>query len=676
MGNSKKRLYKALNVGIFVFVEDDFGFAEEKRHVLNDFVRMNSKDRKTLLDNIPDSDDKKALVDFEGSISSWIEDIDWKSAPSDDLEFCIKGRDEILALYNAVNEELWFGECREFFYRYGVGIIIPPLYEEFFSSVIRNEREFCRVRVYKNYVEETHGQILEDIKIQGGDNSVAVLVLDNMVGSERKARQMISDLKSIDFAFYKRTYATIFSTSHSEMGESVTNNELYVGYAHKRDGLKSVDRNLVYAAINILIQKYKEYYKTVVTKKCDLLSENPELVEYIYSMARDEGAPGCNILKEWLSFMMDYETENSIEFEDLVKLSVCIDAYEAKNNKKLSIPNQLINAAAAENYFNNVNKFYTVTSPGDIFFYKDQYYVLIGQDCDYMMGDKRKRKTPICELLHAELISQSNYEKLADDSKCVYINNFKDEYGNMKVLKVNYSKRSFVSNEVLNLCCFNKQGESKIDYGAELSEDVVQMIQPYMVEYYSEIKAYFADIISIKQKIPTFFENQKKLYTVTPLINIDDYQEDGTTLEYGIQRISHLKSVACLYLYKMFLEYRGRIPYTTINLTGYSALSIDMRYNEQVYSITMFAKLSNDRGINGRNDCRQLVWIIKKNDLNKALVTFGCKESSVEDAEEYIELVGKEPLILELDELKIKMTKGKEEDKLFITLKIEGVPCS
>ena len=262
---------------------------------------------------------------------------------------------------------------------------------------------------------------------------------------------------------------------------------------------------------------------------------------------------------------------------------------------------------------------------------------------------------------------------MADDNKCVYINNFKDEDGNLKVLKINYSKRSFVSNEVLNLCCFNKQGESKIDYSAELSEDVVLMIQPYMVKYYSEIKEYFADIVSIKQKISGFFEKQKNLHTVAPLINIDDYQEDGTILEYGIKRVSHLKSVACLYLYKMFLEYRGRIPYTTINLTGYSALSIDMRYNEQVYPMTMFAKLSNDRGINGRNDCCQLVWNIKKSDLKKAMETFGYQFSLEGNEEEYFELEGKQPQTLELGNSKIKLTKGKEEEKMFVTLEIEEI---
>lgn len=299
--------------------------------------------------------------------------------------------------------------------------------------------------------------------------------------------------------------------------------------------------------------------------------------------------------------------------------------------------------------------------------------MLIGQDCDYMMGNKRDRKTPICELLSAELISQANYEKLADDSKYVYINNFKDESGNMYVLKVNYSERNFVSNEILNLCCFNKQGESKIDYNDELSEDVEQMIQPYMVQYYSEMKAYFADIVYIKENREDFFEVQNRLHRVLPLIGIDQYQKNGTLLDYGIKRVSHLKSVACLYLHKMFLEYKGRIPYTSINLTGYSAMSVDMRYKEQIYPLTMFVKLSNNRRINLQDDCCKFVWKIRKNDLKDAIETFGQQVSLDENEEEYLELEGKAPTEFMFGNLKVKMIKGNEEEKLFITLEIEEV---
>ena len=673
MGNNKKRLYKALNVGLFIFVEDDLEFDERKTHVLFDFARMNSDDQVALLEALPESDNKQALYLFASTLEEWIGDVDWANMPSDDLEHVIKDKPEVFSLYNAVSDVLWQGESQELFLRYGVGIIVPQLMEDLFTHVIRSEARYMPVRIYKNYIEETHTQILEDLKKEAADDKAAALILDNVVGTERLAKQMIDDLKAMDPNTTKRIYATILSTATSLSGESIMSSDLHVGYAQKANGIADVHRNLVYAAINILIQKYKRYYKSVVEKNCDLLSENPQLVDYLFSMAQEEGAPGYDVFQEWLTFMINHEMENSKEFEELIKLSVCVDEYESERNKNPAIPIQLIDAASTENYFNTINKFCTITSPGDIFYYDNKYYVLIGQDCEYMMGDSRKRSVPVCELLCAELIPQAKCEKLADDSKYVYINNFKDSSGHMNVLKVDYSKRKFISNEVLNLCCFNKNGFCKIDYAADLQEDISQIIQPYMVEYYSDLKGYFSAVSQVKKENPHFFELQTKLHTVCPLIPIDKYQQEGSVLDYEIKRVSHLKSVACLYLHKMYLEYRGRIPYTTVNLTGYSAISMSLCHADKTYPLTVFVKLSNRRTINRKSDCRDLVWNLQKEELNKALSEFGHQISISDFGKEYVELPGKDSFILELEEKKLKFTKRKNDGEFFIDLVIETI---
>ena len=80
------------------------------------------------------------------------------------------------------------------------------------------------------------------------------------------------------------------------MGESCETPELYIGYASKSEKLDGVHRNIVKAAINALIQQYKIKYKAVVNKNCDILAQNPDLVEYLYGMARAEGEPGYELL--------------------------------------------------------------------------------------------------------------------------------------------------------------------------------------------------------------------------------------------------------------------------------------------------------------------------------------------------------------------------------------------
>ena len=92
--------------------------------------------------------------------------------------------------------------------------------------------------------------------------------------------------------------------------------------------------------------------------------------------------------------------------------------------------------------------------------------------------------------------------------------------------------------------------------------------------------------------------------TTKPLIDISHYQERDTVLDYGIKRISRLKKTASLYLYKMFLEYRGRMPYTTINLTGYSIVTAMIKSEEKEHLTTVHIKLTSKRNTNQKDRTR------------------------------------------------------------------------
>lgn len=87
MDADKKRLYNALDVGFFLFVEDEFMFNEEedeaKAHVLIDFARMDAEDRMALLNCIPEeTPGKKELQEYADKADSWIFGIDWANVPS------------------------------------------------------------------------------------------------------------------------------------------------------------------------------------------------------------------------------------------------------------------------------------------------------------------------------------------------------------------------------------------------------------------------------------------------------------------------------------------------------------------------------------------------------------------------------------------------------------------
>ena len=150
-----KRLYDVLNPGIFIFVEDDVEFDGTKGRVMMDYSRMNSDDRQELLNYLPDSPEKVALVNYTDKLSSWINSVDWSHTASDDIEYSIKAFPEANALYEMIDSSLWEGEISQLFLRYGVGANVPELFSQFLSITARNNANaiYAPIRMYQHYIE-------------------------------------------------------------------------------------------------------------------------------------------------------------------------------------------------------------------------------------------------------------------------------------------------------------------------------------------------------------------------------------------------------------------------------------------------------------------------------------------------------------------------------------------
>lgn len=673
MKDDKRRLYRTLNVGLFGFVEDDFAFSNKKAQILLDFARMDSADRAALLSAIPSTyPGKNELVAFSDTLSSWVNLVEWQKMPEDDLVHVLQDFPEIKALYDDIPEELWGSDVQELFFQYAVGAKIPPNMRSFFSEVIRTDAVYQPTRIFTNYVEEIRAELFAEMTtFAEREGKSTVLVLDNMVGDARLAAQMVADLKQ----YYKETnntvYATIFSTApKGSARESCESSELYIGYTDKKDGITGVHHNIIRAAINTVIQQYKRKYKEVIDKNCDMLAQYPDLVEYLYGMARAEGEAGYDVLQQWISFMFNYDMESSDELVKMMNLSACIDAQEFDTSFKLAVPHELAQAASSENFATAVNTHCSVAAPGDIFTFNDQMFVLVGQDCDYMMGPERTRNAPHCELVLAELVPQDKYDKLDNDHKYVYVSNYLNEAKETCVLKINYTKRCIISNEILNLCAYNLDGSCKIDYEAELDDLVSQRVQPYLLDYYSSLQEYFKTVVTVQEKCPEFYATRTELNTTKPLIDINQYESNKTQLDFGIRRVARLRRTASLYLYKMFLEYRGRMPYTSINLTGYDKMDLVLEAEEKQATVAMHVKLTNNRKKN-QKDRRKLAWYVSSDALQNAITEILGTEIKLTGEQEYVALPQKTKNTLCCENGTIVVEKRMQDGCCFATVKSE-----
>ncbi len=663
------RLYKALKIGQFIFVEDDFESAKNKSELIYDFTRMNSVDRKALIEEIPDGCPSKVyLSQYVEHAESWFESIDFSLEAPNDIEFVITkkfGEDsDIYKLYCAIGEDVLAEPCKAIFTKYGVGITIPPAFLDLFDGVIRSDRYYLSTRVYLDYKEETHAEMMSSIdKWWRASNLSTALVLDNMIDSSRNAEQMIKDLVEFKKSNDAQVFAVVYSSAEQNTPqESYAEGDFYISYVRKGVDISGIHKSIVHAATNQLIQKSKEKYIEIIQDNYNLLAANPELVDYLYSMANKEGAAGFEVIQHWISTINDLAMEKSEELKSLTKISTCLDAYHDVDSADMSAPPLLFDAVASEFFSYRINQYYSITAPGDVFLFNGKYYVLVGQECDYMMGEGRDRNVPLCELLEAEAIPQTQYDKLVDNGSSVQISNFKTPEGRISTLKIHCNRRRYIRNEILNLCCFNSDGECMIDPTENLPTDCQELIQPYLIDYYKDLQKVYRQLLIIKETHPDFDTLLNGLHISVPLIDYSSYERQGNIIKFPIKRCSRIKERASLYLNKLFLDYRGRIPYTSIHLLGYEVLSVTIESKDYQGELDVYIKQTTDRNKNRKPDKRALTWYIKTRDLKKHITKIGYDAAHLEDlSDDFFEFKGKDNQTLYVNGHSLTLIKSYSE---------------
>ena len=121
-----------------------------------------------------------------------------------------------------------------------------------------------------------------------------------------------------------------------------------------------------------------------------------------------------------------------------------------------------------------VNDYFLPVTAGDIFTNsKDEWFVLIGQDCDMARSITRTPKNALAELLPAKVRPQTDFEKWTNDLRSASIYSFRKNLdAGCEVLQVEYQKREYIANEILNLCSFNSTGECKISLSDSIGQEM------------------------------------------------------------------------------------------------------------------------------------------------------------------------------------------------------------
>lgn len=647
--------FSNIDCAMIVFLEDDFSLAEiDKSKFLYSTSRMDVESRKDFVSEL-----EIDYSDFALSLKSYSECMDklfpliesWKDEViRDDIESAmdiIRVHEpaqyaSLSELYNAI-ELPNVDQLANRLLKYGLCINIPPCYQKIFEEYLLSENRWKPFRIYTSFDAENSRSFKYDLQefYKNTTNEFTCLccIIDNELSGEKMAQNIINEIRSFNTEKRNSIIGAIV-TSH-EITENI-DEHVFLEYVKKSLAHSDLQSALLRSTYNYAISKLKDELVKGLSDTFSKATINRNIAFYLSQMAVYEGVANYQIINTWISTMCDYELSKSNVILSIVKLTNLINQVEI-GDYEISDDLNMLNTFEAFDY--NVNRFYQPPAAGDVFIDNDgKVYILVGQDCDIMMSQTRKRRNAISELIPAQIVSQTEMFKLKNNLSYMMINNFrKSPEDTPSCLKIDYTKRVYLENELINLCTYNMDGKCSIDLDVVLPEDKAKIMMSYLIDYYGELQKYFNSIKTLKSQAEEAFDIFLDNTYSPRLISVHKYEEESANkLFYPLRRICRLTETYILYLYKLYLEYRGRQPYNTINLARCQTLDIPIADSEISGEISIQVILSGDRYVNSKP--ATLPWEVSRAEILRVLSQFSI-EAGPNNKKDYILLEFKETCI-------------------------------
>ena len=309
------------------------------------------------------------------------------------------------------------------------------------------------LRIYTDFSAETQRLFSADIE-QASPECAVVCIVDNYMSGANRAKEVIEVISEKCSTTRRNIIGSIFSSK--EMYEEISD-KLYFEYASKEkpEELKSC---IARSAYNYFISELKNETLVSMSTAFDKALKNKGIAFFLAQKARSEGASEYEIINDWIRLLATTPREDANTIKRMIRLSRVINSLE--DTEELPDADlQKLNTLEAFDY--TINDYFLPVAAGDVFTNsKDEWFVLIGQDCDMARSITRTPKNALAELLPAKVRHQTQFDKWANDLRSASIYSFRKTLGSeCEVLQVEYQNRQYIANEVLNLCSFNSDGQ-------------------------------------------------------------------------------------------------------------------------------------------------------------------------------------------------------------------------
>lgn len=615
-------LFSLIQQDVLVFFEDDFKFEYEKTAIAYSLLRQNKTSQNEMLDELQQEDLQTYEV-FEKIINAFSKIEITEKDLQNIVEYDIESAFEMPLLkekfstfediYKSIEIKNLSNKTKEILKYFGIGASFPEIFEDLFTQYIFKEIEWKNFRIFTGFSAKDSNRFqeyLNRIKPQ-----LVVCIVDNQLEKNQYAQEIIDVIEKNGKNDERFVIGAIFS---STIDKGKIDNNVYFELVRKENPCE-LQAAIVRSAYSYILKKLEYIYIKTMKEAFENAVKNKNIAFYLASMASTEGITNYQVITEWIKLIFDCQLSENSELYKMVRFTKLINMLE---DEETETPLDLKKIDIFEAFDLNVNRYYEPVASGDIFIANEnkeneKIYILLGQDCDMMFSSERSVKNGISEMVEAKAVCQREIGKEVEQNKQhIRIANFPKSIDEIRTLEVKYTSRKFIDNQILNLCQFNELGECKIDLIQELNDE--KMIMPdYYKELYAELQEYFNAIRTLHDGSGKLLDTILDSNQSPRIIKLYEYTIENEKMRYSIRRIGRLKSSYTLFLYKMFLEYRGRHPFNTINMSRLQEGSVEIEEHEnKKINVTYF--LSPERNIN-RNDSRKLIWIIKIEDINSAI---------------------------------------------------------
>lgn len=631
-----REILENIECGLVIFLEDDFVYPQsvEMDEILCRMIRMDTGLHAKMVDMLSGINSRfgEAIKRFSDACKPAVAEItDWSTIA--DIRDVIeeykqrnpeKGR-ELTTLCDSVSA-CYSDDCLPLLFQFGLHFNMVPKYRPVFDEYIEYESQFKPFLIFDNYNSDISTTIERYISDLSASSKTVTCIIDNNIKGTNRACDIIDKLQELSARKNQYIIGAVVTSN-----EAITriNDNVFIDYVSK-DDIAKLKQALLRSSYHLFLHSIKNQLIAEIETAISHASQHRNIAIYLAEMARLEGTSNYEVLNQWIKAICETGANRKDDIVKMVAIANMLDACDESPEFEAMGDVPDINSHEAFDY--DINSYYQPIAPGDIFETTNgDIYILVGQSCDMMMSESRGRRNGICELVKAQKTDLKWNQKTIDNLKDIWINNFRIDNA-ITAIKIDYQHRYFLDNEVISLCSYWHDGRCQVELNGSLDEKCIRLIQPYQITYYSDLQQYFNAVYKIcnsvaKDEYALISEDKY----VSRIFKKSEFSVEEGTLSFGFKRIARLKQHYYLYLYKLYLEHKGRTPFDTINLTRMQKIDVCFTNGKNDINLTIDAFLAPDI-----KSVKQLPWIIGPSQINQILSSISANTEIINPEDQYL----------------------------------------